>query len=151
MPNCYKTSERALLALRHRLYVPAWRMKESLKDAATNPELYVIQIAYEGTVPVGVIVAQHARYNRCVNGKEPEARYRRLSRNKAISLQLFVKKPHRRFGHGSRLLMAVKVALPDRQYRAGKGVSGSDEFWRRNHVMPWHCKDHLDSAKWIYH
>ncbi|MEG0869645.1 MAG: GNAT family N-acetyltransferase [Hafnia sp.] len=135
-------SERALLALQKRLYVPGWGLKGWLEKAACYPELYCVELHYDDGRPVAVLLARHSVIQRGIQ--------RRIKPVKSAEVQVFVRKAYRRQGIGSALIARVAPRLDSMQMRAAKGITGSDHFWRGNSVKPWCCTSRQKPEEWVY-
>jgi GNAT superfamily N-acetyltransferase len=132
-PGNFETSERALLALKHRLYVNGWRMYGSLMSASLYPELYWIELHYEDGVPVAALLTRHMISAR--------RKYKRLT------IQLFVRKKHRRCGIGTSLINRI---TDERVKVAGIGIRNSNHFWRKMDVRPLFCRGNEPKELWNY-
>lgn len=149
-PGNYEVSRRAEIAIKHRLYLPGWQMKQHLLKALENPELYYIELSYIDNIPVGVMLGRHSLYNKCVGGKPPEARYRRPTRCKVVGLQSFVRKAYRRQGHATAMVQRIKAYSDNQRFAACEGIEGSGEFWRSQFIKPWLLPEYEDPSTWRY-
>lgn len=149
-PSKYEVSRRAEIAIRHRLYLPGWQMKDHLLHALENPELYYIELSYIDDMPVGATLGRHSLYKQCVDGKTPETRYRRPTRCKVVGLQSFVRKAHRRKGLATAMVQRIKSYSDNQRFVACEGIEGSDDFWRSQFVKPWSLPKDEDPSTWRY-
>ena len=96
-------SEKAIIALKNRLYVSGWQMSHELIRIRENNDCE-IHLEYVGGNPVGVgLVTSHG------------------------NLQIFVKKSYRRQGVGRK----IAKTLYRRGLYSVYGIVGSREFWKK--------------------
>ena len=116
-----ETIENAKIALKHRLFVPGWQMRELLLQAAGRKQPLspmVVELLYRGDQPVAVGLSKYT-----------------LSENIRVSciVHVFVRKTHRRQGLGRQLVHQLTQTAHQHhcEVKCFNGVDGSEVFWQR--------------------
>ncbi len=107
-------TERAHLALTHRLYVSGWSLSSILTRVRAGFDHSDVVLHWADGKPVGVLVITQER----------NAAQQRL-------VHIFVKKAYR--GHG--IAKTLLANMPADQLYAGPGITGSKTFWAKHGIQ----------------
>lgn len=123
------TVQKAEIALDNFLYIPGWAMVVMFRHALRYPDMYRIELHEEHGEYVAAL---------CVLVRSSPTR----KANK-YTAALFVEDAYRRKGIGTKLL--ARLGDDIRKCKAGRGITGSLDFWRANKVT---CFSENDLEVW---